>query len=63
MDNIDSTFYMLTNHNAPKYKLVSFSINATDANNWKTILPENENPIKASVKMTKYFIKPTLYLE
>jgi prolyl oligopeptidase len=43
VDNIDSTFYMLTNHNAPKYKLVSFSINATDANNWKTILPENEN--------------------
>jgi len=41
VDNIGSTFYMLTNNGAPKYKLVSFSLDKPGE--WKTILPETSN--------------------
>ncbi|MCE3228253.1 MAG: Family serine protease [Bacteroidetes bacterium] len=43
VDNIDGTFYMRTNNNASKYKLVSFSIDAAEQGGWKMILPENNN--------------------
>lgn len=43
IDEVDKTFYMLTNRNAPKYKLVSFTLDATDPDSWKTIIPENAN--------------------
>ena len=56
VDNIDSTFYMLTNHNAAKYKLVSFSINAADVDNWKTILPENKNLLEGARLCNKKII-------
>ncbi len=38
IDNIGKTFYMRTNNGAPKYKLVSFTIDAPKK--FKTILPE-----------------------
>lgn len=40
IDNIGKVFYMHTNAHAPKYKLISFSLNAPDTANWKVILPE-----------------------
>ncbi len=48
IDNIGDTFYMVTNLNAPKNKLVSFTYNATDQNSWKTIIPENINPLEGA---------------
>lgn len=48
IDNIGSTFYMLTNHHAPKYKLVTFNYNATEMDHWKTVIPESENPLEGA---------------
>lgn len=48
LDNIGSTFYMTTNRNAPKYRLVSFTYEATDPDSWKTVIPENENLLEAA---------------
>jgi len=48
IDNIGSTFYMTTNLQAPKYKLVSFDYSATDLDNWKIIIPENINPLEGA---------------
>lgn len=48
IDNIGNTFYMLTNNHAPKYKLVKFTYNATETDNWKTIIPESENPLEGA---------------
>jgi len=42
IDNVGSTFYMLTNKQAPNYKLVSFSLDAPAEAQWKTILPEQK---------------------
>lgn len=46
IDNIGSTFYMVTNVAAPKYKLVSFTYEAVYRDSWKTIIPENINPLE-----------------
>ncbi|MBA3663864.1 MAG: S9 family peptidase [Bacteroidetes bacterium] len=43
VDNMGETFYMRTNKNAPRYKLVSFNLNNAQAYSWKTILPETEH--------------------
>lgn len=48
IDNMGSTFYMLTNNQAPKYKLVAFTYNATETDKWKTIIPESENPLEGA---------------
>lgn len=48
VDNIGSTFYMLTNNQAPKYKLVTFTYNTTQTEKWKTIIPESENPLEGA---------------
>ncbi|MES2678770.1 MAG: prolyl oligopeptidase family serine peptidase [Bacteroidota bacterium] len=40
IDNIGKTFYMHTNAKAPKYKLVSFTLDAPDPASWKQVLPE-----------------------
>lgn len=48
IDNIGSTFYMLTNNQAPKYKLMAFTYNATEPDKWKTIIPESENPLEGA---------------
>jgi len=43
IDNIGGTFYLLTNNKAPKYKLVSFTLDSPESASWKTILPETNN--------------------
>ncbi len=43
IDNIGKTFYMHTNAQAPRYKLVSFTLDAPDAASWKTVLPETSD--------------------
>ena len=39
---------MLTNNQAPKYKLMAFTYNATEPDKWKTIIPESENPLEGA---------------
>lgn len=41
IDNVDSTFYLLTNKEAAKYKLVSFTFSNFKIQNEKIILPES----------------------
>ena len=43
IDNIGNTFYMLTNNKAPKYKLVSFTLNTPEESNHKTVLPQSDD--------------------
>lgn len=43
VDNIEKTFYMHTDKDAPKYKLVSFTLESPGSDSWKTILPETNN--------------------
>ena len=40
IDNIDDKFLVLTNDNAPKYKLVLIDPTKPEKANWKTIIPE-----------------------
>jgi prolyl oligopeptidase len=46
IDNIGKTFYMLSNKNAPRYKLVSFNLGAPS--NWKTIIPESNHLLEGA---------------
>lgn len=48
IDNIGSTFYMLTNKNAPRYKLVSFDFKDPGASGWKTLVPESKDPLESA---------------
>lgn len=48
IDNMGSTFYMLTNLNAPKYKLVSFDFKDTHPDAWKIIVPESKDPLEGA---------------
>lgn len=43
VDNIEKTFYLHTDKDAPKYKLVSFTLESPGSDSWKTILPETNN--------------------
>ena len=43
VDMIGNTFYVRTNHNAPKYKLMKGDINNPKFENWVDVIPENEN--------------------
>ena len=47
IDNIGRTFYMQTNHGAPNYKLVSFSLDAPAVTSWKTLIPETTDLMEA----------------
>jgi prolyl oligopeptidase len=40
VDNIGKTFYLHTNAQAPKYRLVSFNFDFPEPANWKVVLPE-----------------------
>lgn len=46
VDNIDDKLYVLTNADAPKYKLVKIDVNKPEKENWETIIPEGENVLK-----------------
>ncbi len=42
-DNVGSTFYILTNKNAPKYKLETFTFKDGKISDYKTIIPESKD--------------------
>ncbi len=43
LEHSKGKFYILTNDNSPKYKLVEVEIKNPEIKNWKEILPEKEN--------------------
>ncbi|PBQ30747.1 S9 family peptidase [Sphingobacteriaceae bacterium] len=48
VENIGNVFYMTTNKDAPKYKLVSFTYENTNPSAWKTLIPESVNPLEGA---------------
>ena len=48
LDNIGSTFYVVTNLDAPNQKIVSFEADAPDQMNWNDIIPEREHVLNPS---------------
>lgn len=53
---IDGKFYVLTNDNAPNYRLIQIDSKAPEAANWKTIIPENKDVLQAVVFSNGRFI-------
>ncbi|MEE9437567.1 MAG: prolyl oligopeptidase family serine peptidase [Saprospiraceae bacterium] len=47
IDNNDGKLYILTNKDAPKQKLISIDVNNSEESNWKTIIPESEDPLSS----------------
>ncbi len=41
--NVDDHFLILTNINAPKYRLINVDLNEPDSSNWTEVIPESEN--------------------
>jgi len=48
LHNEGTTFYCSTNIDAPNYKVISMDINNPAPENWKTVIPETENVLRAS---------------
>ncbi|MCD4795185.1 MAG: prolyl oligopeptidase family serine peptidase [Bacteroidales bacterium] len=46
VDHINGKLLILTNDNAPKYKLVEIDVNDLLKENWKDIIPESENVLE-----------------
>jgi len=44
--NVGETFYILTDRDAPKQKLISIDLNEPEPKNWKTIIPEQEATLR-----------------
>lgn len=45
LGNIDNIFYVLTNYDAPRERIISIDITNPGEENWKTIVPEGEDVI------------------
>jgi len=45
--NKENILYVLTNDNAPKYRLVAIDLNNPSKENWKDIIPEGENVLQS----------------
>ncbi len=43
VENIDENIYVLTNYQAPKYRLIKINMDAPEEENWEVIIPEKEN--------------------
>lgn len=48
IDNIGEELLMITNYEAPNYKLVSTAFNNSDPSNWKEIIPGKENVLQGA---------------
>jgi prolyl oligopeptidase len=46
IDNIEGKLLLMTNHNAPKYKLVLIDPNNPKSENWQSIIPESQNVLQ-----------------
>lgn len=54
-DNIGSKFYLLTNIDAPNYRLVSVDLSNPAQENWKDVIPESENVLGVGTGGGKIF--------
>lgn len=43
IDNIGNQFYVLTNHKAPRYRLIRISLNNPSQDNWSEIIPQHDD--------------------
>ena len=57
VDNIDDTFYIFTNYNAPNKRLVKTSLNNLDRSNWQDVIPESENVFSVSSGSGYFFAR------
>jgi prolyl oligopeptidase len=55
LDNQGETLLIYTNLNAPNYRVVSASIDKLGVENWKDVIPENENVLNISTGGGKIF--------
>lgn len=46
IDQVGDNLYVLTNFNAPKYKLVRIDVNSLDVGNWVDVIPEKKDVLK-----------------
>lgn len=56
---VDDTIYILTTYGAPKKRLMTASVSAPQRENWKVLVPENDNVL---VDATFSGDKPAAYL-
>lgn len=47
MDNIDGKLIVMTNYQAPKYKLIAIDVNNYDKENWQDFIPEKEGVLQS----------------
>jgi len=45
--NKDNILYVLTNHDAPRYKLIAIDMNKSDSESWTDIIPEKEQVLES----------------
>ncbi len=55
--NIGSTFYAVTNLEAPNKRLVQFNLSNTNSEEWKNLIPETENVLSLSKGGGYFFAK------
>jgi prolyl oligopeptidase len=60
IDNDGTVFYMRTDLNAPRGRLIAIDISQPDRSNWKTILPEGEDVLEMALLVHNQFV--ALYL-
>lgn len=48
VETMDNDIYILTNYQAPKYRLMKASASAPQVSNWKEVVPESENVLKSA---------------
>ena len=46
LDQVGDNLFVVTNFNAPKYKLVRINVNSLDVGNWVDVLPEKKDVLK-----------------
>ncbi|MFP4025238.1 MAG: prolyl oligopeptidase family serine peptidase [Thiohalospira sp.] len=47
LDHVDDNLIVMTNFNAPKYKLVRINVNSLDVGNWVDVIPEKSDVLRS----------------
>lgn len=61
IDNVGSTFYILTNLNAPRSKIIAIDLAHPERAAWKTILPEGPDALASVSTVNNQFVVTTLH--
>ncbi|WP_312474256.1 prolyl oligopeptidase family serine peptidase [Neobacillus sp.] len=56
LGNEGSTFYLYTNNNAPKGRVIAVDLNKPNKENWKEIIPEQNDPISIVKIIHQHFV-------